>query len=243
MVTIPILYQDHELVIVDKPPGLVVNRAETVKGPTLQDWVEIQHLIGQQPAESTTENDFYKRSGIVHRLDKDTSGALLVAKSSLVFDQLQLLFAKRQVQKKYLALVHGLPPARDGQVAVPVGRLPWNRQRFGVVVGGKEALTHYRLLQTYVEAGSEAKYSLLELTPATGRTHQIRVHLKYLGLPIVADHFYLGKRELGHDKRWCPRVFLHASLLSFSHPKTGKTITVTVPLPPDLTRALAHLTP
>ena len=231
-----VLYEDPELVIVNKPAGLVVNRAETVKEATIQDWAEKKLRI--KNSELRSEDDFYLRAGIVHRLDKETSGCLVIAKTPEAFAKLQLDFKERQVKKTYLALVHGLIP-KTGDVNAPVGRLPWNRERFGIVPGGKPSRTTFQVEATYTRDGKQ--FSLVEITPETGRTHQIRVHLKYLGYPIVGDYLYGGRKQQLADRIWCPRVFLHAQGLSFPHPSTGRTVEVTAPLPEDLTQILSTL--
>ena len=153
---IPIVYEDEALLVIYKPAGLVVNRAESVKGETLQDWVE-RYLSFPQKRESIKKktgspigsgmtddmDDFYKRSGIVHRLDKDTSGILIIAKTPQAFINLQLQFKERQISKKYKTLVHGQVKPKTGEIRASVGRLPWNRERFGVLAGGREAVTSY----------------------------------------------------------------------------------------------------
>ncbi len=243
---IPILYQDASLLIINKPVGVVVNKAESVQSETIQDWAEKRLKIPPESKLKTKELDeteFYRRGGIIHRLDKETSGVLLIAKTPAAFSNLQKQFAERIVNKTYLALVHGVPPAEAGEINVPVGRLPWNRKRFGVVVGGKESLTRYQRQQTFVRPSTKEKYTLLLLSPETGRTHQIRVHLKYLGYSIVADPVYAGRKQLAEDRRFCPRLFLHAASISFVHPTTKKTMCVSAPQPPELASALSALKP
>jgi len=180
------------------------------------------------------------RSGIVHRLDKETSGILLVAKTREAFANLQAQFKERKVQKSYIALVHGRPKLGEGKVVAPVGRLPWRRDRFGIVPGGRESTTAYKLMATYKKGESE--YSLVEAYPKTGRTHQIRVHFKYLGHPVVADEFYAGRKTARGDRLWCPRLFLHAAEIEFGHPVSGERVSFGSPLPGDLTKALSSLT-
>jgi len=228
-----IIFEDDFLLVLDKPAGMVVNRAISAKGKTLQDWLEENF---QSANWRTIFNDQACRSGIVHRLDKETSGILLVAKTQDAFADLQDQFRKRKVQKKYLALVHGRVEPKEGTVEAPVGRLPWNRERFGVFPGGREARTAYKA-ETYYEKEGRS-YTLLELNPQTGRTHQIRVHLKFLGYPIVSDNFYAGRKTARADRKWCPRLFLHASEISFIHPETERRISFSSPLPQELAQAL-----
>lgn len=217
--------------MIEKPAGLVVNRAESVKEATVQDWVEKTVILKFAPPES----DFRRRSGVVHRLDKETSGLLLIAKNAETFQYLQQQFKERQVEKKYLALVHGHLAPAAGEIKVPIARLPWNRERFGPVVTGRPSITRYQALDYLTKNGQEL--TLVEVFPKTGRTHQIRVHLKYLRHPLVGDSFYLGQKELLLDHQWLPRLFLHASYLRFRRPD-GQWLVVTSQLPADLLQAL-----
>lgn len=184
---------------------------------------------------------------MVHRIDKETSGVLIIAKNPEAFSELQRQFKEREVAKKYLALAHGKVVPEEGSITAAVGRLPWNRERFGVLPGGREAETEYRVLSIskLVPVGMEYRgkeeFSLLELHPKTGRTHQIRVHLKSIGHPIVGDAFYAGRKTSREDRKWCPRLFLHAAEISFKHPKTGEKMMVKSELPKDLTEVLGKL--
>ncbi|PIP51732.1 hypothetical protein COX09_05490 [Candidatus Beckwithbacteria bacterium CG23_combo_of_CG06-09_8_20_14_all_47_9] len=215
------VYEDNDLLVIDKPSGITVNRAETTKGAeTVEDWLEPIAL---------------PRHGIVHRLDKDTSGLLLVAKTAPALLALQAQFKNRQVKKTYLTLVHGRLEPAAGRINLPVGRNPANRRRFGVFIDGRSAVSGYRVLKAYPD------YSLVEVYPQTGRTHQIRVHFKHLDHPVVADPFYLGKKRLKQDLTWCPRLFLHSCKVSFSQPMTHRIINLTSPLPHDLRVALEKI--
>jgi len=227
-----ILYQDESIAVLNKPAGLVVNRAETTKKQTLQDWVE-------KNLKSQISNLKYFRSGIIHRLDKDTSGIILIAKTREAFENLQRQFKERRIEKHYIALVHGEVKPAEGIIRVPISRSPFDRKKFGIFLGGKEAETRYKVLSIKYKGGSF--YSLLELEPRTGRTHQIRVHLKYLGHPIVGDKFYAGRKTFRADCLWCPRQFLHASAISFFHPKTTERLEFYSSLPKDLKSALEYL--
>ncbi|MBI4099463.1 RluA family pseudouridine synthase [Candidatus Microgenomates bacterium] len=217
-----IVFEDESLLVVDKPAGLVVNRAETQKEETLEDWAG-KKITGVE------------RSGIVHRLDKDTSGLLVVAKTPQALANLQAQFKGREVVKKYLALVHGKVEPLVGTIDAPIDRNPFNRMRFGVFPGGREAKTDYKSLK------SLKSLTLLELTPHTGRTHQIRVHLKYINHPIVADPIYGGRKNYQADLKFCPRLFLHATFLRFKHPETGTWLEFSVSLPSDLAEVLQLL--
>lgn len=236
---IPILYEDHDLLVVNKPPGIVVNRAESVKGSTVQEWVESK--LGQWDKFDQLDQEFKNRAGIVHRIDKETSGILVIAKTPAAFADLQLQFKERRIKKTYLALVHGLLVPPEGEICAPVGRLPWNRERFGVVPGGKEAVTKYKVVSHQPSANSKAEgrklttegFSLVELYPETGRTHQIRVHLKYINHPIVGDYLYAGRKTSRDDRTWAPRVMLHAWKLTLFLPSGGKPLSLTAPIPQD----------
>ncbi len=237
---IPTLFEDSDLLVINKSPGIVVNRAESVKGETVQDWVESTHTKLTNPTKSE-DKDFYDRSGIVHRIDKETSGILLIAKNPLAFFQLQRQFKERMVKKTYLAIVHGKLVPREGEIRAPVGRLPWNRERFGIVPGGKEAVTEYKVLSSwFIVHGKKQKeqISMVEVSPQTGRTHQIRVHLKYINHPIIGDYLYAGRKISRDDRIWAPRVMLHAWKISFHHPTSGKELDFTAPIPDDMERII-----
>lgn len=229
-----IIYEDDFLLVLDKPAGWIVNEAKTSKNsPVIQTWLKKNF---DYPLVKGTE----ERSGIVHRLDKETSGVLVVAKTKEGFQDLQKQFKERKVKKTYLALVHGKVEPMAGEIKAPVARLPWNREKFGVVLGGKEAITKYKVLGYYSRHSKDL--SLIEVYPKTGRTHQIRVHLKYIGHPIVSDKFYAGRKTAREDMTWCPRLFLHAFRISFFHPQTQKKVFFESLVPEDLENCLNLLT-
>jgi len=228
-----VIFEDKSFLAIFKPPGWIVNEAQTTKDqPVFQSWLK-------QSLDYPLVRSKDYRSGIVHRLDKETSGVLLVAKTKKAFENLQAQFKKRTVEKTYKALVHGKVEIKKGNIKVPIGRLPWNRMRFGVLPGGREAETAYRVENYYKKDGEN--FTLLKLMPKTGRTHQIRVHLKHLNHPIVSDDFYAGRKTARADKTWCPRLFLHAATISFNQPETQKRITLDSSLPQDLKEALRLL--
>ncbi len=227
MVAPTIIFEDAAILVIDKPYGVVVNRAETTKEETIQDWIlqchsEVTAGIGE----------FFEKSGIVHRLDKDTSGVLVIAKTPDTYEKLKAQFQNREVTKKYLALVHGKVEPPEGVINVPIERSPFNRMQFGVFPGGREAVTSYKVIKLL------SSYSLLEISPHTGRTHQIRVHLKYLGHPIVSDPIYGGRKQLRLDLKFCPRLFLHATSLKIKHPTTGEILEFKSALPEKLQKVL-----
>lgn len=243
---IKIVYEDEALLVIDKPAGITVNRADTTKDElTVQDWVESKLSIFSSQFSKESEEDFYKRAGIVHRIDKETSGILVIAKDIESFKNLQLQFKERRVEKTYIALTHGKVSPQDGEISVPVGRLPWNRKRFGVLAGGKEAVTKYHVISNFAFKTSknqkEEGLTLLELNPKTGRTHQIRVHLKYFNHPIFADPLYGGRKTSRDDRKMLPRVFLHARGIVFSHPVSGKILKLECQLPQELENILNNL--
>lgn len=258
-INIPILFEDATLLVIDKPANIVVNRAESVKTGTVQDWVdenfkpasparlaESERAGGSQNSHpkagrpraenlKDTDSEFISRSGIVHRIDKETSGCLMIAKNLESFYALQASFKSHEVTKEYIALIHGHLVPKEGSINAPIGRLPWNREHFGVVPGGKEAHTKY-IVNNYYK-----NYTLVALYPKSGRTHQLRVHMKYLGFPIVGDYLYGGRKQMLDDRRFCPRVFLHAAKISFPHPVTKNMIEVMSKLPSDLQKVLGLL--
>lgn len=214
-----VLYRDEHLLVVDKPAGLVVHPARGHREGTLA-----QLLAGQAAGGDP------QRAGIVHRLDRDTSGLLVLAREERTLRLLQSALAARDIQREYLALVLGRPPARTGTIEAPIGRDPRVRTRMSI--GGnaaREARTHYVLER------SLGRYSLLALTLETGRTHQIRVHLQAIGHPVCGDPEYGGRGVLGLE-----RQFLHAARLAFEHPITGELVEVRSELPQDLREALGR---
>lgn len=225
-----IIYEDDDLLIINKPSGLVVNKADTTRELTLQDY-----LLDYLKIKDLGIGD---RAGIVHRLDKDTSGVLLIAKTETAFISLQSQFKDRSIQKEYTALVHDITPEK-GVINAPIERNPFNRQRFGVFPGGREAETHY-VTQNYYNK-NKFSYSLLRVSPKTGRTHQIRVHLKYIHHPIVSDSLYGGRKNLRHDLIFCPRLFLHASYISFTHPTSREHLKFETQLSNELQLVLSSM--
>jgi 23S rRNA pseudouridine1911/1915/1917 synthase len=251
-----VIFEDEGLLVLDKPAGMVVNRSDTTKGETtLQDFVE-EHLKLPKAAprafdpnfknldyQEQAKLDFVNRAGIVHRLDKETSGIILVAKTADSFFNLQSQFKDRKVQKTYVALAHGKIEPEVGIVDVEVGRLPWNRKRFGVLSGGRGSITQYKVLSImyYVSGKEKEPLTLVELNPKTGRTHQIRVHLQYIKHPIFGDPLYAGRKTSKNDRKLLPRVFLHAAKISFFHPKTGVQLSFESPLSEDLQKFILSL--
>ena len=246
-----IIFEDDELIVLNKPAGMVVNRADTVKDvQTLQDWIEEKFNV-QGAKEKDTQNlivdgyskteEFYNRSGIVHRLDKETSGAILVAKNVPSFINLQKQFKTSEVKKVYLALLHGNLVPSEGEINAPIGRLPWNRKRFGVIPSGREARTLYKVLSVKKSVEKNEDLSFVEVYPQTGRTHQIRVHFQYLNHPIFGDELYAGRKIARDDRKILTRHFLHAAKISFNHPASGLRMNLEAELSKELKDFLAKL--
>ncbi len=228
-----IIYEDESFFVVDKPAGFITNDADTATSqPTLQTWV-------RENFDYPLKGERELRDGIVHRLDKETSGVLVVAKTKESFEKLQAEFKGRRVEKTYIALVHGKVEPPEGVVEVKVGRLPWRRERFGVIASGRESVTRYSVIKFYPE--ERGGYTLVEFSPKTGRTHQIRVHAKHMGHAIVADAFYAGRKTARNDKKFCPRLFLHAASIKFIHPETKREVEFKSELPPELSVVLSKL--
>jgi 23S rRNA pseudouridine1911/1915/1917 synthase len=225
-IPLEVVYEDDDLLVVNKPPGMVVHPGHGHPQGTL-----VNALLSRYPHLDVGDSG---RPGIVHRLDRDTSGLIVVAKTERALEHLRREFKSRRVQKTYLTLVQGRPLAPEGIIEAPIRRDPRQRHRMAVVAGGRPARTRYELLE---ELGD---YSLLAVSPETGRTHQIRVHLSWLGMPVAGDPVYgqgrgtrRAKKELGLE-----RQFLHAWRLSFEHPRGKGEVTVEAPLPADLQRVV-----
>ncbi len=221
-----VIYEDDDMAAINKPAGLVVHPAAghtsgTLVNALLARWPHVAAVGGRD------------RAGIVHRLDKDTSGVLLIAKTEPARLNLMAQFAARTVKKQYLALVEGLPATPTGEIDAPIARDPKQRKRMAVIRSGRPAVSFYRVLRVF------EGYSLLEVQPKTGRTHQIRVHLAFIGHPVVGDAVY-GRRK---SRLELERQFLHAESLSLVSPGRGEPITVRAPLPPELQAVLDRLEP
>jgi len=235
-----ILYEDRDLIVLDKPAGLVVHPAPGNEDGTLVNAL-LAHCGDTLPGIGGE-----RRPGIVHRLDKDTSGVMVVAKTEEALARLSAAFAARDLDRAYLALTWGTPAAMAGEVEGAIGRDPRDRKRMAVVTrGGKAALTRYRVLRSWA-----ASASLLECVLATGRTHQIRVHLAGIGHPLVGDPVYLRRvpaaaKALAPPARGAlldfPRQALHAARLGFAHPRTGAALSFERPMPSDMAALVGAL--
>jgi 23S rRNA pseudouridine1911/1915/1917 synthase len=228
-IDVPVVYEDADLLIVDKPAGLVVHPA-----PGHADGTLVNALLGRGGAEAYGGIAGVRRPGIVHRLDRDTSGLLMVAKSDLAQGSLMAQLKARRIKKTYVALVHGSVAAAVGRIEAPIGRDPKHRIRMAVVPDGRTATTGYRVKERF------SGWTLLELDLVTGRTHQIRVHLDAIGHPVAGDPLYgSGTSRRGPDG--LGRLFLHAWRLELTSPSSGELIRAEAPLPGELEAVLAAL--
>lgn len=231
-IPLALLFEDEDLIVVDKPAGLVVHPAAGNRDGTLQN-----ALLYHAPALAALP-----RSGIVHRLDKDTSGVLVVARSLRAHTSLVGQLQARSMSRVYQAVTRGALRC-GGTIDQPIGRHPRDRKRMAVVPGGRPAVTHYRVLQTF------AGFTHLQVALETGRTHQIRVHLAHTGFPLVGDQQYAGRSRLvkgmhpalAEEVRTFPRQALHAHTLKLLHPADQRLMEFTSPLPTDLLRLLQCL--
>ena len=233
-IPIEIVYEDDTLVVVNKPAGLVVHPAAGIHSGILAN--ALAYHFQQLPNASSV------RPGIVHRLDRDTSGLLVVAKTDAALESISDQFRDRSVYKSYVALVHGRVPADSGRIEEPLARDPSNRTRMAVVRGGRSAISLYRVNRRF------HRFTLLDVQLKTGRTHQIRVHLAWLKHPVIGDETYGGGREnniqnakLKSQVRNLGRHFQHAEKLAFTHPATGERVQFHSPLPPELSNLLTEI--
>jgi 23S rRNA pseudouridine1911/1915/1917 synthase len=222
-----IVYEDEDIAVIDKPAGLVVhpgigNSSGTLVNAILSQWDEISDM-----------DDPDGRNGIVHRLDKDTSGLLVIAKNTGALKNLMLQFQERSVDKIYLALLERTPKTASGRIEAPLGRDPRQRKQMAVVRDGKEAVTEFKLLDDAFRDDA----CLVEFKLLTGRTHQIRVHAAFIGCPVIGDRVYGFRKQRFKMKR----NFLHAAKLSFDHPRTGERLHFESDLPVALTQIMDKL--
>lgn len=229
-----IVFEDEHLIIVDKPAGLVVHPAAGHADGTLVNAL-LHHCKGQLSGIGGVE-----RPGIVHRIDKDTSGLLVVAKSDSAHEGLAKLFAAHDIERRYLAIVNGIPAPPAGTVKTQIGRSTTNRKKMAVLPEnkGKHAVTHYRTVETF------AKTALVECTLETGRTHQVRVHMAHIGHPLIGDSVYSNRQNpyrIGQNQSKFDRQALHAASLGFIHPISGETLLFESSLPEDMQLLLSHL--
>ncbi|WP_353990359.1 RluA family pseudouridine synthase [Pediococcus argentinicus] len=217
-----IVYEDADVIIVNKPQGMVVHPAPGHEHGTL-----VNGLLAHSPL-ATVNGEL--RPGIVHRIDKDTSGLLMVAKNDMAMKSLSGQLKAKKNERKYWAIVHGNIKENSGRVDAPIGRSKVDRKKMAVMADGRPAVTHFKVLKRFGD------YTLVECQLETGRTHQIRVHLKYIGHPVAGDPLYGPKKTLKGNGQ-----FLHAKTLGFDHPRTGEAMVFDVPVPPIFQRTLENL--
>lgn len=227
-IPLDVVFEDDQLIVINKPAGLVVHPAAGIQSGTLANALAFHF-------QQLSTRAGVIRPGIVHRLDKDTSGLLVAAKTELSHENLADQFRAREVFKSYVALVYGVVKQETGRIEQPIARDPRNRTKMAIVAGGRGALSLYKVRRSY------GSFTLLEVEIRTGRTHQIRVHLSWLKHPVVGDELYAGGRDnnvqdvrLRAQIRKLNRQFLHAEHLRFSHPKTGEPMKFVAPLPAEL---------
>lgn len=240
-IPLDILYEDDDLIVINKPAGMVVHPAAGHAGGTL-----VNAILAHCP---NLNVGGVERPGVVHRLDRETSGIIVVAKNDVAMRDLQAQFKSRRVKKTYLALVEGIVKPSRGKIDAPIGRDPKHRQKMAVVTRGvrREATTVYRTLANFphpersgggsAAQSKETRYTLVQAEPQTGRTHQIRVHLAFLGFPVVADAIY-GKRK---NALGLTRQFLHAWKIEFTLPRDGRAVSFVAPVAEELREALGNL--
>ncbi|HEX6732951.1 MAG TPA: RluA family pseudouridine synthase [Pyrinomonadaceae bacterium] len=235
-IPIDVLYEDEAIAVINKPAGMVVHPASGISSGTLAN--ALAYHFQKLPSSGDVI-----RPGIVHRLDRDTSGLLVVAKTEVALENVADQFRDRTVFKSYVALVHGRVKQETGKIDQPLARDPSNRTRMAVVRGGRSAISHFHTRRRY------QRFTLLDVDLKTGRTHQIRVHLAWMKHPVVGDETYGGGRDnTVQDARLRARIrnlgrhFLHAERLSFTHPTTGRRVDFEAPLPPELMALLDELT-
>ena len=236
-IPVTVVHEDDDIIVVNKPAGLVVHPAAGVPSGTLANALAYHF-------QNLSQTSGRARPGIVHRLDRDTSGLMVVAKNETAHENLQEQFRERGVFKSYVALVHGRVKEEEqkGRIEQPIGRDPSHRTRMAVVRNGRPALSIYRVRQSF------DRFTLLDVEIKTGRTHQIRVHMAFIKHPVVGDELYGGGRDKAiQDAKLRTRIqslgrqFLHAEQLGFRHPRTGEYLRFREPLPPELTEFLSAL--
>ena len=237
-ISLNILHEDSHLIVLNKPAGMLVHPANAVNVGTLVNAL-LAHCTDLSGIGGV------ERPGIVHRLDKDTSGVLVVAKTDVVHRELSVQFERHSITRQYVAVVCGIPAETTGTIAAQIARSRRDRRRMTTVeTGGRHAVTHYEVLETY------SKFAFVQLTLETGRLHQIRVHLQGIGHPVAGDAIYGGEQralndastvELRQALTRLKRQALHARLLGFVHPATGENLTFSVPMPKDMQRVVEAL--
>lgn len=239
-----IIFEDNDLLVVNKPAGLIVNNSHTSGSDTLQNIVSenitFEEMSGEIDAEEEIyESEFKQRGGIIHRLDKDTSGIILIGKNEPAFNRMQKQFKERSVEKEYLAIVLGLVEEEKFEINAPIKRNPNNRTKYAIVRDGKEAMTSFEKIRYFTD-NNQNKYTVLKAYPKTGRTHQIRVHLSALGFPIAGDKMYSTRHQLENTNHF-GRLMLHARSIRFNHPSSNTEMYLKADIPREFLPYLENL--
>ena len=225
-----IIYEDGDICVIEKPSGIIVNNSNSSGENTIQNWFKDKLEL------RTSNLEFISKGGIVHRLDKDASGVLVLAKNETAYEKLKEQFVNRRVDKTYLVLVHGRLSEKEGILSTPIERNPNKKTHFYVGKDlSKTGITAWKVRE------ENDKYSFLDVNILTGRTHQIRVHMKHIGHPVFADELYAGRKTARADRKLLFRHFLHASKITFKHPTTGESMEFESDLPKDLSDLLSTL--
>ena len=227
-----IIFEDADICVISKPSGIITNNAETSGDDTVQNWFAKQFGLDFS---DRSKGEFYEKGGIVHRLDKDTSGVMILAKNEKSYEGLKKQFLERSAKKTYVALAHGVMKEAEGLISLPIERHSKNKHKFGIGTDpSRMAITEWKIVKQW------KNYFLIDLFPHTGRTHQLRVHLKHFNHPIVSDPIYGGKLYKD-DIKWCPRLFLHAKELRLMHPISLGELVFTDNLPEDLQKVVENI--
>ena len=237
MEKVGLIYEDDYILVLNKPSGMVVNISQTTSPKeTLQAYLQVklakELAAGANPAregDGVETDNFYNRAGLVHRLDKETSGIIIVAKDELTFANLQAQFKSRGVEKEYVALVFGKLAEERIEINAPIGRNPRQRTKMAVTEGGKASVTVVKRGEERLVEGQIM--TLVHVFPKTGRTHQIRIHLAAMGNPVAGDDLYAGKKRSIFSRKIFGGLMLHAHKISFTHPHTGERVSFEAELP------------
>jgi 23S rRNA pseudouridine1911/1915/1917 synthase len=220
--TLNIIFEDEDVIIINKPAGIIIHPGPGIQEKTLIEYVSEHCLLstfGQQG-----------RSGVIHRLDKDTTGVIIFTKSDLAFTHLVADFAHHRIEKRYTCIIHGTPDLNTGKIEIPIARRTADKSKMIACPSGKSAKTTWSIHKRFTY------FTWLDIKIHTGRTHQIRVHMRYIGHPIAGDKLYGYNGDI-----FFPRVMLHAESIIFTHPRTKERLCFTVPLPQDFSEAVVHL--
>lgn len=237
-----IIFENDYFLVVNKPYGLVVNDSHTLKGAaSLQSLLKEAYFKDSTDFDSEEYKEFLMRNGIIHRLDKETSGILVVAKTPEFFTQVQAQFKEREVYKEYIAITYKdrAIPSPEFSIDAPIGRNPTKRMKFAIVEGGRNAKTDFKVLEEISSA--EGNFLVVKCFPKTGRTHQIRIHLAALGYAVIGDKLYSGRTRTRKNKDKFERQMLHAYKIKFTDPIANKEVSFEAEMPNDMKDMINYL--